>query len=127
MGLPERQGVKVALRAGLLSEPFGRRRNPRRGRVRGPLEDEACRTVPGQIVVGPGHQHYGSVPEPYKEDEVHAQPGQPTECPGQRDATWELSHCVAPSKDGSLPSTGSWADDLCSPAGAGQFSVMSAP
>jgi len=72
MGLPERQGVKVALRAGLLSEPFGRRRNPRRGRVRGPLEDEACRTVPGQIVVGPGDQDHGAVPETYKEDQVYA-------------------------------------------------------
>src|SRR5919112_2192374 len=39
----------------------------------------------------------------------------------------ELSHPVAPSKEGSLPSTGSRAEDVCSPAGAGQRAVMTGP
>src|SRR5215211_6781648 len=39
----------------------------------------------------------------------------------------ELSHPVTPSKEGSLPSTGSRAEDVCSPAGAGQRAVMTDP
>src|SRR3954451_4215187 len=39
----------------------------------------------------------------------------------------ELSHPVAPSKEGSLPWTGSRAEDVCSPAGAGQRAVMTGP
>src|SRR3954462_14970590 len=39
----------------------------------------------------------------------------------------ELSPPVAPSKEGSLPSTGSRAEEVCSPAGAGQRAVMTGP
>ncbi len=39
----------------------------------------------------------------------------------------ELSHPVAPSKAGSLPSTGSRGEDGWSPAGAGRRGVMANP
>jgi hypothetical protein len=38
-----------------------------------------------------------------------------------------LSHPVAPSNEASLPSTGSWAEAVCSPAGVRQCIAMSMP